>query len=169
MNMINTIEKDYNIFGKEEKFVLVLFSLLGILGLDNYVQEIPKNVIIFLSVITMFSLYDLSKLDHFKKMGLIALSASTSLGFAVVWVIGEIINNEVQDYKKHKEDLEYQDHLKLLNGRIYTGEYIFRLTSDGKIRSYKKDNPKYKGESDKDYKLRISLAKKEAKEIFKIK
>jgi len=166
---MNMIEKDYNTFGKEEKLVLVLFSLLSILGLDNYVQEIPKNVIIFLSVITMFSLYDLSKLDHLKKMGLIALSASTSLGFALIWVIGEIINNEVQDYKKHKEALEYQDHLESLAKVLPYNGYIFRLTSDGKIRSYKKDNPKYKGEDNKDYKLRISSAKKEAKEIFKIK
>jgi hypothetical protein len=163
------IEKDYNTFGKEEKLVLVLFSLLGILGLDNYIHEIPKNVIIFLSVITMFSLYDLSKLDHLKKMGLIALSASTSLGFAVIWVIGEIINNEVQDYKKFQEDIEYQEHLESLAKVLPYNGYIFRLTSDGKIRSYKKDNPKYKGESDKNYKERISLAKKEAKEIFKIK
>jgi hypothetical protein len=163
------IEKDYNTFGKEEKLVLVLISLLGILGLDNYVQEIPKNVIIFLSVITMFSLYDLSKLDHLKKMGLIALSASTSLGFALIWIIGEIINNEVQDYKKHKEALEYKKHLESLAKILPYNGYIFRLTSDGKIRSYKKDNPKYKGESDKEYKERVYLAKKETKEIFKIK
>jgi len=158
-----------NHFGKEEKLVLVLFSLLSVLGLDIYVHEIPKNVIIFLSVITMFSLYDLSKLDHFKKMGLIALSASTSLGFAIVWVIGEIINNEIQDYKKHKKELEYKEHLESLAKILPYNGYIFRLTSNYNLRSYKKDNPKYKQESDKDYKNRIKLAKKEAKEIFKIK
>jgi len=162
-------EKEFSLIGNEEKLTIVLISLLSILGLDNYVREIPKNVLIFFSVITMFSLYDLSKLKHIEKMVLIALSASTTLGIAIIWTIFEIIYNEFSTYKKHKLEIEYQEYLNNLSRILYYEGYTFKLTSDGKIRSYKKDNPKYKGESDKDYKNRISLAKKEVKEIYKLK
>ena len=166
--------KVLNFFGnsKIDQLLMVLFLLIVIQFLKSF-ELIPMELIIFGSVITMFLLYDLSSSTytntHITKMLLIALSASTTLYIAIVWVLYEIINRELKEYNEKVSLGNYQRYLYSLPKIITYNGYTFRLTKTGTLRSYKKDNLMLKKENTDDYKKRIENAKMEAKKYFKIR
>lgn len=165
--------KVLNFFGnsKGEQLLMVLFLLIVIQFLKSF-ELIPIEVIVFCSVITMFLLYDLSSSiytnTHITKMLLIALSASTTLYIAIVWVLYEVINLEIKEYNEKISIGNYERYLYSLPKILAYNGYTFRLTKTGTLRSYKKDNPMLKKENNIEYKNRIEKVKIEAKKYFKI-
>jgi len=143
------------------KKLIRMETILGLLLILEYSKGLGFSIypIIFLTVILLFQMYDLSKLGHNKKMIIIASSAGFSSWIAILWItleilefyIGKITNKNIKEvYKQKVYKVEVND------GNY---SYTFVITRNDIIRSYKKYNPISKNETDKDYKKRIKNAK----------